>query len=267
MITSSLHNHCSLCDGKDSPEEMLSAACKAGIKDFGFSSHSYASFDSSASVAGERQYIRAIEDVRSSRRDLPINVYLGAEEDLYAPLAFREEYDYVIGAAHYIENGGRLYGVDVSERITAECVSEAFGGDGMRFAQAYYDNVLAAAAKRPDILAHFDLIRKCGAVAVDFASAAYRDLAADYLAACLKTGVVFELNYGAVARGRLSSPYPDEFLLKRISEKSGRVTVSTDCHDARKIAFGLSEGEEYLKSLGFRYVTVMRGGALTEERL
>lgn len=266
MITSSLHNHCSLCDGNDSPEEMLRAAYKAGIKDFGFSSHSYASFDSSASVAGERQYIRAVKDIMASV-SLPVNVYLGAEEDVLAPLAFREEYDYVIGAAHYIESGGRFYGVDVSDRITAECVKEVFGGDGMKFAEAYYGRVLAAAERKPDILAHFDLIRKCGAASVDFGSDAYRALAADCLDECLKTGVVFELNYGAVARGRLSSPYPDGFLLRRILEKSGRVAVSTDCHDAEKIAFGLCEGESYLKSLGFKYVTVMRGGRLTEEKL
>lgn len=60
MITSSLHNHCNLCDGKDSPEEMAAAAFRAGITDFGFSSHSYASFDMGASVKDERDYIEKI---------------------------------------------------------------------------------------------------------------------------------------------------------------------------------------------------------------
>lgn len=90
MITTSLHNHCNLCDGKNTPEEMIAAAVKAGITDFGFSSHSYACFDMGASVKNEREYIERIKSVIKNN-DLPVNLYLGAEEDLFCPVAFRED--------------------------------------------------------------------------------------------------------------------------------------------------------------------------------
>ena len=44
-ITSTLHNHCTMCDGKNTADEMISAAIEAGFTDFGMSCHGYAPFD------------------------------------------------------------------------------------------------------------------------------------------------------------------------------------------------------------------------------
>lgn len=266
MITTSLHNHCNLCDGKNTPEEMIAAAVKAGITDFGFSSHSYACFDMGASVKNEREYIERIKSVIKNN-DLPVNLYLGAEEDLFCPVAFREEYDYIIGSVHYVKQGGRIYGVDISAEVLSRCIEESFSSDPAAFYRAYFENVAECARRKPDILGHFDLIRLCGGGIIDFSSHDYIDAAIACIDECLKYDVIAEVNYGGMARGKTLSPYPDEFLLKRIREKNGRVIVSTDCHDVNLIAFGLYEGEKYLKSLGFTSVTVMKNGKLVQQPL
>lgn len=266
MITSSLHNHCNFCDGKDTPEEMFAAAVEAGITDFGFSCHSYNASEPSETLKNEKEYIDKINAMKRIN-DTPARLYLGAEEDLFFPVTYRHKYDYIIGSAHYVEADGKYYAVDTDPFITKKCVKEAFGGNGLAYADAYFKNVLAAAKKKPDILGHFDLIRLCGADVLDFNGKAYRELAEFYLDECVKTGVIFELNVGAAVRKKLSSPYPDLFLLRRLLEKGGRVTVSTDCHDKRVIAKGLSAGGEYLKNIGFKTVAVMKNGKFVEELL
>ena len=37
----SVHTHCTFCDGKDTPQAMAEAAFQAGVRYFGFSSHSH----------------------------------------------------------------------------------------------------------------------------------------------------------------------------------------------------------------------------------
>ena len=64
MITCSLHNHCTLCDGRDTPESMLAAAEAAGITDFGMSCHSFCDFDPEMSIKSEREYIDKINALK-----------------------------------------------------------------------------------------------------------------------------------------------------------------------------------------------------------
>ena len=60
ILTSSTHNHCTLCDGKNTPREMAEAAVAAGFIDFGFSSHSRAPFDPEYSIRDEAEYVHAL---------------------------------------------------------------------------------------------------------------------------------------------------------------------------------------------------------------
>ena len=43
-ITSTLRNHCTMCDGDSTAEEMIDAAAALGFTDFGMSCHGYAPF-------------------------------------------------------------------------------------------------------------------------------------------------------------------------------------------------------------------------------
>ena len=266
MITSSLHNHCALCDGKDSPESMLVAANMAGIPDFGLSCHSFCDFDPEMSVASERGYIDKINELKRANT-LKTRLYLGAEEDYFAPVGFRSEYDYIIGSVHFVPAGAGLAAVDISESILRDSADKYYGGDGYKLVEEYYKLVVSEAKRKPDIIGHFDLIRRYGGGIVDLGGRKYRDVALAAADECLKTGAIFEVNYGGTETGAISSPYPEPFLLERIREKGGRVTASTDCHDRRLIANGLDNAGAYLRSLGFDYVTVMRGGAFTEEKI
>lgn len=266
MIACSLHNHCSFCDGKSTLKEMVEEASRAKITDFGISSHAFVPFDLDCSIKDETTYIDSVRAFIASST-LPINIYLGTEDDAYATIKDRKAYDYIVGGAHYLKKNGKYYAIDLSADEQIACIEKEFGGDHLAYARAYYELVLEVASRKPDILAHFDLVAKYENRGVEVESKAYRLLALEALDECLKLDTVFEINYGAVARGTSKKVYPAPFLMKRIAEKKGRIILSTDCHDASKIDFGLRDGEEYARSFGIGEVVVLRDGKWTTEKI
>ena len=44
-MLSNLHTHSTFCDGRNTPEQVVTAAIEQGFDSVGFSSHGYTSFD------------------------------------------------------------------------------------------------------------------------------------------------------------------------------------------------------------------------------
>lgn len=270
-IISTLHNHSTLCDGKSTLPEMAAAAVKLGFTDLGFSGHSHASFDLAYSIKSEADYVRAVGDVRREFADR-LRIWCGIEQDYYAPVVDRRNFDYLIGSVHCMrdERLGKYIYVDGSSQEFADDVKHVFSGDAIAFAARYYEFVGDMAERdRPDIIGHFDLVTKNNADGrfFDEENAGYRACALDALLRCARTGAVFELNTGAMARGYRDTPYPARFLIKRLLELRAPVTLSSDCHDASKLVFGLLEATELLKDVGFRTVQVWENGAFVTREL
>ena len=49
----------------------------------------------------------------------------------------------------------------------------------------------------------------------------------------------FEVNFGAVACGYRSEPYPDSRLLEKLRAAHAKLVKTSDCHDKAKLLFGL----------------------------
>ena len=158
---SNFHTHTCLCDGKDTPEELVLRALELGCPALGFSGHSYAPYDEGycMSVAQTAEYkaeIRRLQQKYTGR----ICIYMGIEQDFYSE-AFTEEYDYVIGSVHYLRKNGAYLPVDASEAQQAQAVQDYYGGDWYAFAEDYYRTV-AQVRERTGcrIVGHFDLVTK-----------------------------------------------------------------------------------------------------------
>ncbi len=255
----SLHNHCTFCDGKSTLEEMTAAAKRAGITTLGISCHS----DDPTPFSTNGREDAYFTLVRAAQKTSPVTLLLGVEEDFFFPVSRRVEYDYVIGSVHYVsDNDGKLHVVDNAASELKDGIDAL--GSPLKYAERYFEHLVGAAKRKPDILGHFDIFRKRASGVAEFSGKAYRDLALSALDECLKHGVVFEVNYGGVLKGYVTEPYPERFILERIREKGGLVTVTTDCHDANFIDFGLKEGQKLLKSVGFECVVAHKDGKLTE---
>ncbi len=253
-ILSTLHNHCTMCDGRSSPDEMLSAAAGAGFTDFGMSCHGYAPFDPAYSIPGEEEYLTAMADHRAAWSDR-LRMYTGIEEDLFAPSVMPERYDYRIGDVHYAKDrsAGGFIPVDGSVEDLLHVIRSLFHGNAMDMVRDYYANMVAASEKRPLVLGHFDLITKYNERGhfFDEESEEYQDVALQALEACAASGAVFEINSGAAVKGLRSVPYPAPFLLRRLRELNGRITLSADCHFAPLLTAGLDLAARCAREAGF----------------
>lgn len=262
---SSLHNHCTFCDGKNSAQEMIEAAARAGFTDFGMSCHCHDE-RFSLSMQDEEGYIRTMHALCAAYAG-KIRVYCGIEQDPMGSIRYPEAYDYVVGSVHAVRApNGRIYSVDNNVQEMDEAL-RAFGGDGMGLVRAYYALVTENVRKtKPDIIGHFDLILKLNKDNRYFAenAQAYRQTALEALEQCAAQGGVFEVNTGGMYRGYRDFPYLQDFLLVRLRELGARVTVSTDCHDVNGIDYGVGRALAQIRDAGFETLAVWHDGGFVQ---
>ena len=161
----SIHNHATLCDGRDTPEAMAAAAFAQGIRYFGLSCHSHTPIPDDegavlpADMTAYRDTVLRLRKTYAGRME----VLLGLEWDSQSDVS-SSGFDYWIGSVHYQRApDGAYYAADWGEAQFSACRDRMYGGDALAVAEGYFRNVARVAAMRPTILGHLDLITKLNA--------------------------------------------------------------------------------------------------------
>ena len=266
-----LHTHTIFCDGKLTAVEMVKAAIDKNLEVIGFSGHAHMNGigqewcmspeDTAAYKATAASLARQYAD--------QIEVVLGIEQDVFSDLP-TGDYQYVIGAAHFVEKNGEYLPIDHSEELFADGVNRIYQGDIYAFARDFYETeVLAAKKTNADIIAHFDLFKKfnSGKKFFDDDDKRYRDAALEALLEVAKTGAIFEINTGAAYRGYNAEFYPAPFLLKELKNVGGRITFSSDSHDARSLCFAFPAARKIARECGFKSAWTWKDGGFKEFKI
>ena len=251
MILADYHVHTDFCDGKNSPEEMVLAAIKRGMRAIGFSGHSYTHFDDSwcMSEEGTCNYLSTINELKKKYAS-EIQIYCGIEADYHASIN-KAEFDYAIGSVHYLLIDGEYIPVDESAEILQQAAEKHCEGDIYRIAEIYYDTLASVVDKTNcDIIGHFDLISKFNENSVLFDEAHPRYISAYQSAAdrLLTSGKYFEINTGAIARGYKTKPYPAPAVHNYLRQHGARFLLSGDAHDINSLCFEFDRWEFMLHS-------------------
>ena len=260
-LTSSIHNHTSLCDGKNTPQEMAVAAWKQGIKTLGFTGHSHTPCDLEYCMSPGRtaQYKGEINRLKGQYAG-KMDILCGIEWDQFSDDDYAA-YDYWIGSVHYLQGPvtGKFYEVDWREADLLACMNDDFGGDGLAMAKAYFASVVSVAEKGPDVLGHFDLIKKLNAKGVFFneSSPEYQQAALEALRKCFEHCKVLEINTGGVARGYRTDFYPAPFLMEEWRRMGGKIIITADSHSADGLLWGYEEAVRYAKYAGFTSAVIL----------
>ncbi|NLG25946.1 MAG: PHP domain-containing protein [Clostridiales bacterium] len=267
MILSNPHTHTRYCDGKNTPADMAREAFQRGFISLGFSEHAPQPIDPAWGMADEAGYQA---EVRGLQREYAgrMKIWLGVEFERLAECDL-SKYDYVVAASHYVDLPGGMIAVDGRLDKLLDALSDHFRGDGVAMAAAYYGAAAEfAAAIRPAIWAHFDLIKKhnVGGALFDAASAGYRRAALQALEKVRASGAALEVNTGGMARGYMDEPYPDLFLLQAWREMGGEVIVGSDCHFAPHLEFGFDAAIALIKRAGYDGAVRLGGGDALLER-
>lgn len=269
-LPGTLHNHCNLCDGKDTPEAMVNAAIQAGFTDWGMSCHCHDE-KFPLSLRSESNYKKIIEKFKTKFSD-KIKLYCGIEQDMYGMVENKESFDYVISSIHNLPLQGtkEFFCIDNDIPSIEKGLRHNYGNDGMAMVRDYFEHVAQnTLQQKPDILGHFDIIIKLNEKNryFDEDDDDFKRTALESLNCCLETGAVVEINTGGIYRGFRNIPYPKMFVLNYLKEKNARVMINTDSHDVKSIDFGIADSIELMRSVGFKELTVYENGMFVQKDL
>ena len=269
-LTSSIHNHCSHCDGENTPREMIELAISKGFTDFGFSSHSYIEcLNVPQDLYDEESYRKDIFALKKEYEG-KIRVYCGLELEYYSLPRTGCGYDYILDSVHELYVGGECHSLARGKSYYEKTLREVCGGDGYKLVDIYYDTVSQMIQDRkPEVCCHFDLVTKYNDNMRYFDESDKRYLSKlyDTLDFAIKNDVIIELNYGAIPRQYRTVPSPPPYALPFLKERGARILISNDCHANDFIDFGLCDGVKLLVDNGFKCVTVYENGKYVEKPL
>lgn len=250
MLTN-YHTHTTLCDGKNTPEEMVITAIEKGFSALGFSGHAVTDFDRGYCLQDINGYLTEIHRLKQAYHK-EIQIYTGIEEDAFQ-WADRNPFDYLLGSSHYVKKDGIYYALDSgAEKLQAAL--DAFGGDTLLLAETYFSNFCNYIKKRkPDIVGHFDILTKYEETKTHcfLSDPAYHNIAEKYLKIAAQNDVIFEVNTGGIARGIRTNPYPYENLLHILKKEDAKLMLNSDSHRKDTLDCHFSEMRNFLKEIGF----------------
>ena len=253
MIRCDYHVHTCFCDGKNSPEELVQAALSLGMTRLGFSAHSHVPFDAGGCLTPESTSAYRRELLRLRQAYLgKIQIFIGVEQDYDSDVP-PEGWDYVIGSVHCLHLGEEYIPVDHEPEKLIYAASRCFGGDMLSLCEAYYEKLGSVAEKTNcDLIGHFDLVTKFQEKMPLFDENHPRYVSAWRRAAdrLLESGVPFEINTGAMARGYRTSPYPSTEILLYLKERGAEFVLSGDSHRAQTLCWEFDAQEARLREMG-----------------
>lgn len=266
-IYTNFHTHCRYCDGKGEPEDFVKHAIELGMKAIGFSSHGTLPWQSTWNIKHEDvdAYVDEINNLKLKYEN-NIAVFLGMEIDFLEGIQGpKSEYfqklnlDYTIGSVHYIGQlaDGTHWTIDSSEPTFSKGVNELFGGSVEKLSQRFFELITKMVhTSKPDIVAHFDLIKKNnkGKVLFDDNEAWYQKHALAALDAAIDVGCIIECNTGGLIRGRSDELYPADFLLLRIKERNATMMLNSDAHKPDQLIGYFDYAEKHLTDLGIKNI-------------
>ena len=258
-----LHTHTDRSDGDNTAEQVIQEAISRGMKTIGFSDHSHTpGYEEGSLPVNLDSYTEENRRLKEKYSGF-IEVVSGIEEEF----DFWQEHDgldYHIGSRHSNQTpNGECTIDDTPERFQKE-LQICYGGDAMKCIRDYYSHYAADVEKhRPEIIGHFDLVRKfnAGGRFFDEDCAKYRKMALEAAEAAGAYGAVFEVNTSNMARKRRPIFYPADFILRFLLEKGYPVILSSDAHSKELINGCFDEAAERLKSIGFKELMVWKNGA------
>ncbi len=256
-LKENFHTHTSLCDGRDTPQEVARYARSLGFTSLGFSGH----MDQDIHMDFPA-YLEEIERLKKIYEG-EMEILCGVELDTLYDAKTAAGAQYVIGSTHFLPvPEGDLAAVDLSEEVICQACERFYGGDYYALCRSYYELEATVYEKTGcTFVGHFDLVTRFNDQMhfVNEEDPRYLGPALETLEYLNSLGLPFEINAGAVNRGRKKEFYPHHRLLSFLREKGGRILISSDAHQKELLNGAFGEAVELALSCGFTHTLVLRG--------
>lgn len=262
IIRANYHTHTTFCDGTDTAEDMVQSAIALGLEHLGFSGH----IDRFVQVDKEKYYaeLARLEQKYGDK----IEILHGIELDTLENPQEAAEAEYVIGSTHYLDVppiDGELLSVDSTVENLHRLAEVYFNRDYYALAKAYYAFEAQVVERlHPTFIGHFDLVTRfndlpaeMGGHFIDEDDPRYLAPALEAMEQLARCGIPFEINCGAINRGRKRFPYPAPRLMSALHDFGAEILISADAHQKEKLVGGFDTALELARAVGFDHVNIL----------
>ena len=248
MIDCHVHSDCS-GDCSAPMLDMCAAAAERGLKIICFTEHidfeptdvCYAKFDHDLYKLRIDEARNAFDGVLDIRCGIEVDFVTRYQSEI-GKLLGQTEFDYVLGASHYVDG------------VILEDHELYFPGKTAEEAYApFFDNVLAAVETGWfDTLAHLDLCKRYGVrYHGPFDWSSYRGIIERILNAVISRGMSLEINTSGL-RQSPEDTYPSRDLLRLYASLGGKlIALGSDAHKPEDVGAGIHAAIEVVRELGF----------------
>ena len=166
----------------------------------------------------------------------------------------RHRFDYTVGSVHHVDE----VQIDGRPEQLAEVVR---GRGGLAAAEVAYYRAVERMVEtlRPEVVAHFDLIRKLAAPFGRLDGAAGRRAAERALQAVAAAGSILDVNTAGLRTG-LGHPYPAPWIVRRAAAMGIPFCFGDDSHGPAMVGDGIEAARDYLLAHGVGAITVLERG-------
>jgi histidinol-phosphatase (PHP family) len=264
MIKTNYHSHSSYCDGEGRLEEYVQHALAQHLQALGFSGHAPLPFPNAWTMDDEdlSLYLSEIRRLKDQYKD-KIELYTGLEIDYldkthnpahpnYGALAL----DYKIGSVHMLPDpkDGQYYGLDGPIDELEHLINKVYSGSTKEMVKDYYRQIQHMTRIGGfDFIGHFDLVKKHNRQLQLFSEKEnwYREAVSSALDTIAASGLIVEVNTGAISRGYTDEPYPSPWILQMCFEREIPITLNSDAHKPSWVSFGFEDALKIIREAGY----------------
>lgn len=258
MIICDSHNHTGFSADSDSaPESMIEQAIHSGLQYLCMTDHMDPDFPIPAYdfTFDLPAYFKKHQELRDRFQE-KITLLTGIELGLQPHIADRLneivtqwDFDFVIGSSHIVNR------MDPFDAPYWQGISEAEGI--LRYFESILENL--AAFDDIDVYGHLDyIVRYAPSKAQNYSYRAYQEILDEILKTLISKNIGLELNTAGLKYG-IGFAHPHTDILKRYKELGGEIlTVGSDGHIPKHLAYDFHKVPSILGSCGFRYYTIFK---------
>ncbi len=266
MIKANYHTHNQLCDGKGPIEDYIRTAVDRGFLALGFSSHAPLPVTNKWTLTEETLpvYLAEVEKQKGIWKDR-IQVYKGLEID-YIPnyqTPVDSKYksmnlDYAIASVHSttgLDSNPEYHCIDGPLNELQWLLDNVHEGSWKKLCAAYYQRISEVIEIGGfAFIGHLDLVKKRNKDNQNFREDEpwYQQQVKEALDTLAGSGIIMEINSGAISRGILDEVYPSPWILAEAFERNIPVMVNADAHRPGDIDCNFKESHALLRNVGYR---------------
>jgi len=250
------HMHTPLCGhATGHPRDYAAEAVRKGLQEIGFSEHNPMpeKFDDwRMDLSDFSEYLRLVGEARKEFPKLPIRLglecdFLPGKEGWIRELAQKADFDYFIGAVHYITPDWDVDNPMKLARWKDQPVEEVWTRYFKAMSQAAQSGLF-------DFMAHPDLVKKFGHIPKGDLRPYYRET----LDAIQAAGIAIEVSTAGL-RKEVMEIYPSKVFLEEAFRRNIPVLISSDSHAPGEVGYEFSQALDLVKEVGYREITAFMG--------